>query len=373
MPRRKKASYDPFSTGSFSPKVCFLCGTRLSKVNRTGEHVFPQWLIRHFHLNTRSLKNHAVDEQGNLSHGRSYEQIQLPCCRTCNSAVLAPVEARLQEALVVKRSDESSVDSDLFVWAAKIFYGYYLREQLDGYFDLAASVRNDAADYSGLRTIFLFLQSVRFGFELRGDYFFQLVECPLGFPASAIVFNVKLHRDVQDQFDYKDDWRHECVYLRLGKKAILVAFDGGYLLHHGGHFFSDYRQQLLHPKQMEELAARFFHMAEVRRDQFRFVKYEEKGKTILDYDATGVQPWPINQHAILSKPAFDLDENSARRYVQLLSQFTRQQIENISSPDGNVTSWLKGPDSAFLDIDVDRAPAWLTMSSCRLRQDVVDS
>ncbi|WP_160144176.1 hypothetical protein [Chryseolinea soli] len=344
--------YDPFLDGNFSKEVCFLCGTKLSASNRTREHIFPQWLLRHFNLTGRSAKNTTVNFHGKDLHFTNYSKILIPCCKSCNSTVLAPIEKRLKKDLLLKNAKDFDLSpSDLFIWIAKVFYGYYLDEHLRGKIDITRFL--ELPGYSGIRTIFLFLQSVRFQFLMRGSFFFEHAKLP-GMPVSAFIFDVKLDRDVSRQFDYIDDFSLECVYLRLGKKAILLAFDGGYVHHHAYDYFSKYLDKLLHPKQAEELAARFFHVAGLKKDVFRFTKYEENHLTVLDYDAGLL---PINWSALRDRlPFIEQDEESSQRYEFLLSRFTRQPIKGLTDGKGNVHSWLRGADGEFLDIDIDKYP-----------------
>lgn len=361
----KYSPYDPFSTGNFSNDVCFLCGALLNEKNRTVEHVFPQWLIRHFHLNRSNSKNASVDIDGQENAGINYSKILIPCCRKCNSEVLAPIERRVKNNLIVKRDEEYDLtDKELFWWTAKVYYGLYLRDHLDGRFNLIGNP-DTQNKYIRFRTIFLFLQSTRFPFLFKGNVFFRYTGAfTSGFPVSALIFNVKLPRDASRQFDFKDDWIHECIYFRIGKKGILISFDGGYLLYHGGHLFKNYIDKLLHPKQMEELAAMFFHMAELRTNIFQFYKRFEEDKTVLDYDyidSYSLTLPPLNWRPIFTRYPFytarDFDENEfTNRYVFLLSYFTRVE-EDVVLQNGLVHTWLRGSGSDdFLDIDVDKYP-----------------
>jgi len=125
----QNSPYDPFENGNFSNDVCFLCGEVLTVKNRTVEHVFPKWLIAHFHLNRPDSKNASVDIDGSEREEMSYSKILIPCCRKCNSEVLAPIERRIQNNLIIKGDGDYDLsEKEMFWWTAKIFYGRYLRD-----------------------------------------------------------------------------------------------------------------------------------------------------------------------------------------------------------------------------------------------------
>lgn len=63
-------------------------------------------------------------------------------------------------------------DHDLLLWTSKIFYGQYLRDHFDGKGKLQTD--NETKIYTGFRSIFLFLQSVRYYFRLTGNFFFDV-------------------------------------------------------------------------------------------------------------------------------------------------------------------------------------------------------
>jgi len=88
------------------------------------------------------------------------------------------------------------------------------------------------------------------------------------------------------------------------------------------------------------------------------MKYEEAGKTILDYDYTQFQLTPLNLNAILTpQPFAEHDDLFDERYVFHFSQFTRIPATDLMYGNGLTHTWLRGPGSdAFLDIDIYKYP-----------------
>ena len=84
--------FDAVRERRFGASTCFLCGCRLGKKNRSDEHVIPKWIQRRFGLTNQEL--HLLNKTT-----IPYRQLTIPCCYTCNNALLQPIENRMASAV----------------------------------------------------------------------------------------------------------------------------------------------------------------------------------------------------------------------------------------------------------------------------------
>src|SRR5438874_2004552 len=98
------------TTRRIGRSICFLCGSKLKRSNRSDEHVIPAWLQRRFDL---------WDEHLILMNGTSipYRQLTIPCCKACNSVHLGRIEDIVQAAVSKGAKAVRDLDqTDLLVW-----------------------------------------------------------------------------------------------------------------------------------------------------------------------------------------------------------------------------------------------------------------
>lgn len=250
--------YSPFEDLHFDYDKCFLCGS----VADSQEHVFPKWLQREYNLwNQRIQFPNETTIQ--------YKDLKIPCCKHCNNESLSQLENKIKEAVDggyerFKKLDELTI----LQWVTKLYYGK-LFKKLNLLFDrknksLGTMINEEQIfSYRGLHE---FLQSLRKPIRFTGDI-----------PWSIQIFHV--HNDSKlEAYEYIDTiFITGCI--RLGDIGIVYSFgDWGYARSGNSKLIGDFKELIVHPIQLQEIAARFTYA----RSQ---VNYENYSLIIMDEEA----------------------------------------------------------------------------------------
>lgn len=299
----------------FGRSFCFLCGRRLNKRNRTGEHVFPKWVQQRFKLWNQKLT---------LLNGTTipYRSLTIPCCFECNNRHLRPLEdmvckATLKGPLGLAKLTELTV----FLWLGKILYGLLYKELF------LAKDRN-----SGKTTTIVSRRLLK-SFALH-QLFLQAARLPFHFspaiPASIFIFHLSAPRDRRLQWDFRDCVPLLAVSCRIGRIGILAALqDGGAQRDSRDVFWHRYQTSKIHPLQFNELTAAFFYAASLLNRVPKFMIVESPRPVHV------IQNPPAG---LSSKPIFD-DWNQAT-YARFLSQIMGLPLADVFQPPTKVRSWL---------------------------------
>jgi len=264
--------YNPLNAESPQNK-CFLCGNNLDDKNKTKEHIFPQWIINHFNLGTKSLS---------LRFDRKkvkYKQITIPCCKNCNSSILAPLEAKVRKNFIDLRDHEFNLsDYEVALWAGKIYYGILLYDYLDainlGDKDLIISLQS-LFSQGDVIILHILLQSLILPIKINSY--------DSNFPISLIHYKLKLPSHINDQFDFRTSSLTNDFFLRIGRRGFLISFDGGYLTKYPGFDFIKFTKKKLHPNQFLELAAHFMTLSYLKTNHRKYLKYDNENEIRIEY------------------------------------------------------------------------------------------
>lgn len=302
MPTKKKGKYhssdglyEPFEAMSFTYGRCFLCGYLLEN-EKTNEHVFPKWIQQKYNLQNQKLFLLNRTEI-------SYRQLTIPCCPSCNTQYLSRVENIFKQSFEKGFLEFKKLDRlIIFQWIAKIFYGLLFKE-------LSLKVdRSDPAQGSimspesleKLRTLHVFLQSIRFPFKFEGFH-----------PWSIFILQLHSYGDKRD-FDYQDDFLNLTFSIRMGEVGILSCLEDNSaqedLLQ---DYYNNFEGIKLHPQQFDELYAKLVYKASLLNRVPKYVMVQPAGKQEkIRAASTGLQGFS-------TKPIYD--EWNQRTYAKYLA------------------------------------------------------
>jgi hypothetical protein len=318
--------FDALGSQRIGRTFCFLCGRRLSKGNRSDEHVFPRWLQRRYDL---------WDKQLTLLNGTTitYRNLTIPCCRTCNSRHLAPIERIVKRAVekgpsAVRRLSKRT----LFLWLSKILYGILFKEGL-----LRGDRRRPRAGRLVSRR---YLKAIQIHHQfLQGSRIpIKFIDC---FPASIFVYRLQRPPSGAYEFNFRDLPVALCVALQMGTVGIVAALHDARTQERAyGSLLRQYERFALHPVQFLELIAAIFYRTTLLN---RIPKYI----VIESVDALNVFQLPLRGFSL--RPIYDDWENAA--YAQHLSFHTGLPMEQVFRPP-MVATYVHGPDRKpqFLDL-----------------------
>jgi len=111
-------------------ECCFICGISPSATKFNNEHILPNWLLRHFGLQGKSL---TLPNNTDFK----YAKYTIPCCEGCNTLMGREIEEPIRE-LVVQGGEavndylrkESQHGRHLFsTWMALIFIKAHLKDR----------------------------------------------------------------------------------------------------------------------------------------------------------------------------------------------------------------------------------------------------
>ncbi|WP_339465489.1 hypothetical protein [Pseudomonas sp. EA_65y_Pfl2_P74] len=326
--------YSAIRDHDFSESTCFLCGNHVENNQRSREHVFPKWLLRHFALRDRPLT---------LLNGTTvaYRNLVIPCCQTCNNEYLSNIEREVRERFLIGAAEVATMDRGrLLLWVLKIFYGLLYRELF-----LPIDRRNQAAgnilsadDMEQFQLLHFILQSCRVPMG------FSVVDSDI--PASIFVFDVQEPSNADLKFDYKDDVVNRTLYLRLGKVGILAAFDMGAQTPSGMEFFPRYQGRALHPLQFAELGANLFMKARVLNRTPKVMIGESPGR--INFSVLPIA-------GLSSEPVFGAWE--VEDMAEMLKSFLGCPLEVVMPVKGRRVTWLEDSDGSLQTISID-VPPW---------------
>jgi hypothetical protein len=313
---------------------CFLCGVELDTVERTDEHIFPQWLLNDFDL---------FNEELNLPNETTikYGSLKIPCCATCNNKWLSQIESDVSQAF---RSGPDAVrDLDvgtLSLWMGKIYYGLLFKDS-SLLLDRADPEKGPILDSEALRylaELHHVLQVARRGVALHED---QL-------SSSIFVFNLQDPEEPLFRFDYRDTLAFPFLALRAGNVGVAACLlDWDSVRGMKFDLLSENSERTLHPTQFWELAAFCAHW---RARLNRIPKYISMGG-----DGGPDQLITLPLGGMSSKPIFD--EFDPRLFAELLAAFTCTPIELVWNPaDEQIWTSLHDEKRAPLMVDVNEIP-----------------
>lgn len=310
----------------FGLHTCFLCAARLTKANRTEEHVFPKWLQRRHNLWTQRL---------DLLNGTpiQYRHLTVPCCAECNHLWLSRIEN------VVCAATEDSVEAvrnlpkDLvFRWLGKIVYGILYRE-LFLLVDRAVPRRGRIINRALLRQFaqhHFFLMGARLPMQLLN-----------GSPYSLLTFRVQETGDSSLDWWFGDLPHSLFIALRTkGVGFIAILQDGGV----GADFFRSFPEKRpieemnLHPLQFRQLAAEFAYK--------NYLLIRPPIFLVTGKDPIQVVKMPLVHPGSLFHPW------EQREYALALSRFIGTKFSDIYREPDLVGDLFHHPDGAPIKLDV---------------------
>lgn len=308
--------FDKVLNRKFGPKTCFLCGCRLTKKNRTEEHVIPRWLQKKYQL---------YDQRLNLLNGTTipYRNLTIPCCFSCNNLRLEPLEKRISDAVALGAGAVRAVNHhDLFLWLGKIFYGLLYRELFLS-LDRTGKLRGNITDRKLLRR-----------FEMH-HLFLQSVRTPMQFsafsPASIMVVNTQEPSDIRLRWDFRDEIQTMCIACRMGPVGLIAVLQDG-----GAQepCFSDLklRRRRLHPIQFREVVARVMYKAMLFNRTPKYVIIEGQPVRAIQHPLEGLSGAPL------------FEQWNQQHYAQVLSQITGVPMKQLFVPPDSVMTWLHNSD-----------------------------
>lgn len=232
--------YNPFDAMSFKYDRCFLCGCPL-KDKKSIEHVFPKWI-----QNKYGLWNQKISLLNRTTI--TYRKLTVPCCHTCNTECLSPIENTVKLNHERGYSEFLKLDKVIiFQWISKIFYGLLFKE-LSLFIDRSNTNKGSVTSPELLeqyRTLHMFLQSIRVPFEFVG---FQ--------PWSIFLVETHAYGDERD-FDYHDEIFTTTFSIRMSEIGIIACLeDNGAQEEFFSEYFDRFKGIKLHPIQFDELVAK---------------------------------------------------------------------------------------------------------------------
>jgi hypothetical protein len=355
-----KELFDVIDHHGLNEDTCFLCGASLTDEIRSDEHVFPKWLQHQFGLWNSSL---TLLNRTTIP----YRQLTIPCCKICNNEHLSALEDRIKRGIFSKNGSPGLPSpQDVFLWTAKILIGIIYRELI-----LPLNRRDpisppivDRRAMESFRMLLFFMQSARVPMS------FACLETE--FPASIFLYDLKCPSEPRLAFDFRDSLIQQTVYMRLGTKGILAAFDGGAQDQVVGDLYRRDGEHVLHPLQFEELGAKLFYKASLCRSIPYYLISEREGHYIValmsmdDKDAlsTGVQYKILDGQTVAFRSTpnptptdgSQFDDWLQDDYAKFLATFTGAPIEVINPSPGLVLSWLSNDRNQFTPLGFEQQP-----------------
>lgn len=303
---------------------CFLCGVSLTHENRTDEHVFPRWLLKHHDLYRQRL---VLLNRTEIP----YSALTIPCCAHCNNIHLSPVENRVKHAL------ESGVDginalnrTDLFVWLGKIYYGLLYRE-----LSLTADRKDPTA---GTIITPEFIEQFRMHHMLlqvvRGVVAWQ----PNQFPASIFIFEALEPKTAQSGFDYRDAMTFPFLSLRIGSVIVVASLqDWGAMKHTIDiPMFEAAKKVALHPQQFRQIHAMGGYMASLfDRTPSHVLMSREGTVEIITLPLAGLSSKPLFRPFDVEAYAYGLAESLEQEFDDVFDG--QHVVDLIGTPERPVT------------------------------------
>jgi hypothetical protein len=197
--------------------ACFICGVHQDDAEFNSEHVFPNWMLRHY-----GLQNHYVNLPNDVGH--KYTTYKVPCCKSCNTLMAREFESPISE--LVRDGYEAITDHlrtdgplRLFVWLNLIFLKAHLRDrmlplQLDR--RKGSELLSGAYAWEDLHHVHCVARSFYSDTILDASAYGSLIIVPAKVSKPSALF------------DYKDIYQGQVLLLRMDQIAILgVLNDAG--------------------------------------------------------------------------------------------------------------------------------------------------
>jgi hypothetical protein len=247
------ALYYPFEDKHFADH-CFLCGTPTA----AGQSVlvFAPWLLQRYQVAGQQLQ--LLDQSV-----QAFQDLRIPCCPTCRTRYVEPLEAQVAEATAAGGEGLRELDDKtMFLWLGKMFYGILILELLNELNPLIKPQYPLSENGQMLRRLQAFFQT------------FQALRVPIEFedfqPASIFRLQTKANEETA-AFEYDDDLTTMTFSIRLDDAVLIASFiDNGLLRQAMSRVYRD-AQRPLHPVQVAEFKARVYygaHLLNVVPDYF---------------------------------------------------------------------------------------------------------
>lgn len=314
---------------------CFLCGTRLTRTNRSAEHVVPKWLQRRHNLWNQQLE---------LLDGSflPYRQATVPACRSCNGGVLHDLEDDLAPAFAAGRDAIDALPAErLWLWLLKLSYGLLRIEHRvpQNRADRSGPTILDAAGTAAGALLHLYLQSV-LGLTVIDS------TLPL---ASIFTFQVQQHAEAERNFDLIDLLLPGPLIAVLagGVGIVAVTTDLGAAEYHGVPGLDELRDFPLHPTQFHEIVGRVMFATHLL-DEGPVLMVSQEGprnrRVQIDHDWRRVPPR-------LRQPPPELPH-----LARMIARARRVPVEDVAHGDDGFWSVLFNDDGEPIKLPLDREP-----------------
>lgn len=225
--------------------ACFICGAKPGTVPFNDEHILPDWILRRYKLQHRTIT---------LPNGTEfrYGQFKIPCCTDCNALMGDSFEQPISEAFgngptAVSQELKDSGPYRLFCWMSLIFLKTHLKDK-DLNFNLDRRKGElkigELHSWEDLHHIHCVARAFYTHCYLTSEVIGSLLVLPA---------KVRPHFE---SFDYGDFSFAQTMLLRIDETAIIAVFNDS------GAALSLYYEELekiggpLSPLQVREIAAR---------------------------------------------------------------------------------------------------------------------
>lgn len=309
--------FEAVITRKFGKSICFLCGCRLGRKNRSDEHVFPKWLQNRYSLANEKLR---LLNQTEIA----YRQLTVPCCRDCNTKYLHPIETAVSRAVARGPNAVRALGAQtIFIWLGKIFYGVlyqemFLRVDRSKRTNSGITTKEQLQQYASHH---LFLQSVRVPLTFKGF-----------FPASIEILKTQEPRDdPRSAWDFSDDLHSMFIGCRMGTVGIVCMLqDGGAQRRIFPDLLRPALSLKLHPLQFREVMAKVRYQGMLLNKIPQYLTFGHAGKYVTTQA-------PLQGYS--TKPIFD--EWDQRTYAQVLAHMTGIPAERLFLEPDRVWTWLR--------------------------------
>ena len=315
-------------------RTCFLCGEREPVVRLTAEHVFPQWLLKHFGIRETHLT---------LLNGTEikYNQLLVPCCTVCNRHHLGQLERNIRDAFFRGYKSFAKLDEwSLYLWLVKILVAILIKEAqlpIDRREQLGTRIV-EPAQLRQLDFLHMLLQITR-----RNTFYHGRP------PGSVFIFPCLQPAERTLRFDFIDNPRLQLITLYLGRICIVASLmDRRALADIHPHYWSPYQSFPIHPIQYREIAAHFIYKRHLLRDM--------PGHTLISSptkETVHIVAHPLSGE--FTRQAFE--DWDTREYHSILHQLIGFPLEKLEIPDGQHVTWLRNADGKPLQLNFQEFPA----------------
>jgi len=321
--------------------ACPLCGRKFGRVSKTQEHIFPRWLQKQHHLETRRLV------LPNLI-GKRYTSVKINICAICNHRRFGLLESKISRRVCSDDAFSAVQDLDpasLATWLGKIFWLLCRKSHAARNHRTRNEPKPDHIIPNALMAGITYLGMIERAYAMRKGMFSCYLDDPpipeffYGPPYSLYVVEIDT-RDVRfEAFDFIDNLPTLSVALRTGNLGLICSFDGGLHRRFRFHRFHHLMREKLHPIQFGELMARIFY-----------------DHTLLHEDALRVQYyWDKELNAVIAQSQvsrfldpFLRDRHDPRRLAYMVGRATYIDPKKILYKDGRVFTCLEDHNGNFL-------------------------